>query len=107
MGSRAAVAAVVLGLLVVGAPARAGAPGVTSDVAVRYLGLADYSVSADTVRPLVAPGFTVRPCFGGGSDQADVFVVVTEERYLSLRDVPPEPVHSLSLLTCADPPAQY
>jgi hypothetical protein len=96
-------------LLVTAAPpASAGhAPGVTTRVDVTYLGLADYSVSADTVQPLVAPGFAVRPCFGGGSGQADVVAVVAEETYLDLDRVPAQPVRSLSLLTCADPPPGY
>jgi hypothetical protein len=103
----------VVGLAIVGLLASAGASAdavggsVTTRVAVTYLGLADYSVSAGVVQPLVAAGFSVRPCFGGGSGQADVFVVVTEERYLDLHRVPAVAVRSLSLLTCADPPPAY
>jgi hypothetical protein len=88
-------------------PAQAVRPAPTTGVAVTYLGLADFSVSASVVQALLPAGFTARPCFGGGNGQADVFVVATEETYLDLHRVPVEPARSLSLLTCADGPPGY
>ena len=107
---RITIAAALVGLVVFGGiagPAMATGSAVTTAVTVEYLGLADFSVSASTVQPRLASGFTARPCFGGGNGQADVVVVATEERFASLPDVPDTPVRSLSLLTCADPPPAY
>lgn len=76
-------------------------PAFSTEVEVGPLALAIYSVSATVVQPALPAGFTVRPCFGGG--EADVIVMVTQERYLDLPSVR-EPARQLSLMTCATPP---
>jgi hypothetical protein len=102
------LALIVTGVAGLGSPAASAArPAPTTRVAVSYLGLADFSVSASVVQAALPPGFSARPCFGGSADSADVFVVATEETYLDLRKVPAQPARSLSLLTCADGPAGY